>query len=199
MLFRMVWKAYIPSLVAIGDVVPNGTKMVPNLVWLIFSLSFTTFSCNIFWLDEHRKSFISKGVDFRVFNDNATKWRTHLTYFIITALAVTFWPFFTSKATLAFTLWTNEKHLFNTQINKAFLLSLLIFLVSTYIYITKMYPNTFVDKVNTVDILSTPRRFELRSRIIFAHFLSNANKKWGFTVFLTSMQYIRKYYRFSKK
>ena len=69
----MVWKAYIPSLVAFGDVVPNGTKMVPNLVWLIFSLFFTPFSCNIFWLDQHRKSFISKSVDFSILNDNGYK------------------------------------------------------------------------------------------------------------------------------
>ena len=73
MLFRMVWKAYIPSLVAFGDVVPNGTKMVPNLAWLIFSLSSTTFSCNIFWLDEHRKTFITKSADFVIFSDITNK------------------------------------------------------------------------------------------------------------------------------
>ena len=69
----MVSNAYIPSLVAFGDVVPNGTKMVPNLVWLIFSLSSTTFSCNIFWLDEHRKTFISKSADFVIFSDITNK------------------------------------------------------------------------------------------------------------------------------
>ena len=73
MLFRMVSNAYIPSLVAFGDVVPNGTKMVPNLAWLIFSLSSTTFSCNIFWLDEHRKIFISKSADFVIFSDITNK------------------------------------------------------------------------------------------------------------------------------
>ena len=69
----MVSNAYIPSLVAFGDVVPNGTKMVPNLAWLIFSLSSTTFSCNIFWLDEHRKIFISKSADFVIFSDITNK------------------------------------------------------------------------------------------------------------------------------
>ena len=69
----MVSKAYIPSLIAIGDVVPNGTKMVPNLAWLIFSLSSTTFSCNIFWLDEHRKNFITKSADFVIFSDITNK------------------------------------------------------------------------------------------------------------------------------
>ena len=73
MLFRMVSKAYIPSLIAIGDVVPNGTKMVPNLVWLIFSLFSTTFSCNIFRLDQHRKILFSKSADFVIFSDITNK------------------------------------------------------------------------------------------------------------------------------
>ena len=73
MLFRMVSKAYIPSLIAIGDVVPNGTKMVPNLVWLIFSLFSTTFSCNIFRLDRHRKILFSKSADFVIFSDITNK------------------------------------------------------------------------------------------------------------------------------
>ena len=69
----MVSNAYIPSLVAFGDVVPNGTKMVPNLVWLIFSLFSTTFSCNIFWLNEHRKILFSKSADFVIFSDITNK------------------------------------------------------------------------------------------------------------------------------
>ena len=69
----MVSKAYIPSLIAIGDVVPNGTKMVPNLVWLIFSLFSTTFSCNIFRLDQHRKILFSKSADFVIFSDITNK------------------------------------------------------------------------------------------------------------------------------
>ena len=73
MLFRMVSKAYIPSLIAIGDVVPNGTKMVPNLVWLIFSLFSTAFSCNIFRLDQHRKILFSKSPDFVIFSDITNK------------------------------------------------------------------------------------------------------------------------------
>ena len=73
MLFRMVSNAYIPSLVAIGDVVPNGTKMVPNLVWLIFLLFSTAFSCNIFRLDQHRKILFSKSPDFVIFSDITNK------------------------------------------------------------------------------------------------------------------------------
>ena len=73
MLFRMVSKAYIPSLIAIGDVVPNGTKMVPNLVWLIFLLFSTAFSCNIFRLDQHRKILFSKSADFVIFSDITNK------------------------------------------------------------------------------------------------------------------------------
>ena len=74
MLFRMVSNAYIPSLVAFGDVVPNGTKMVPNLVWLIFLLFSTAFSCNIFRLDQqHRKILFSQSADFVIFSDITNK------------------------------------------------------------------------------------------------------------------------------
>ena len=69
----MVSKAYLPSLIAIGDVVPNGTKMVPNLVWLNFLLFSTAFSCNIFRLDQHRKILFSKSADFVIFSDITNK------------------------------------------------------------------------------------------------------------------------------
>ena len=76
----------IPSLVPFWYHLVPHHQTLPNLVYKLFKPFWTTISNCIFCLNEHRKTFISKGVDFRVFNDNATKWRTHLTYFIITAL-----------------------------------------------------------------------------------------------------------------
>ena len=76
----------IPSLVPFWYHLVPHHQTLPNLVYKLFKPFWTTISNCIFCLNEHRKTFISKGVDFRVLNDNATKWRTHLTYFIITAL-----------------------------------------------------------------------------------------------------------------
>ena len=78
----------IPSLVPFWYHLVPHHQTLPNLVYKLFKPFWTTISNCIFCLNEHRKTFISKGVDFRVFNDNATKWRTHLTYFIITALSM---------------------------------------------------------------------------------------------------------------
>ena len=78
----------IPSLVPFWYHLVPHHQTLPNLVYKLFKPFWTTISNCIFCLNEHRKTFISKGVDFRVLNDNATKWRTHLTYFIITALEI---------------------------------------------------------------------------------------------------------------
>ena len=85
----------IPSLVPFWYHLVPHHQTLPKLVYKLFKPFWTTISNCIFCLNEHRKTFISKGVDFRVFNDNATKWRTHLTYFIITALLYSlllYWP-----------------------------------------------------------------------------------------------------------
>ena len=63
----------IPSLVPFWYHLVPHHQTLPNLVYKHLKPFWTTFRKGIFWLNEHRKTFISKSADFVIFSDITNK------------------------------------------------------------------------------------------------------------------------------